>query len=203
MSRSLSACVLLPVVAAILAGGAGCLTVNDSTPKESAASRPDMTMTLLPGDDLEISVFGAPELCLIQKIRPDGNISVKLFGDIYAAGKTPAQLQAELAKMYESQLQIKAITVVARTSAAVYVTGAVMRPGKVELTRPMTALDAIMEAGGFNQQAGAQRNKVKIIRTEGDHMKHFYLNLDDILDKNRGTPFYLKPFDTIYIPGAW
>jgi protein involved in polysaccharide export with SLBB domain len=203
MSRSLIACSLLPVVAAILAGGPGCITMNEPSRKEVAAARPDTTMTLMPGDDLEISVFGAPELCLIQKVRPDGNISVKLFGDIYAAGKTPAQLQAELAKLYESQLQLKAITVVARTSAVVYVGGAVIRPGKVELTRPMTALDAIMEAGGFDQRAGAQRNKVKIIRTEGDQMRNYFLDLDEILDRNRGTPFYLKPFDTIYIPGAW
>jgi len=178
----------------------GCQSISAKT---DSASPPPAAMVLLPGDDVEISVFGVPDLNSIQKIRPDGKISAKLFGDIMAAGKTPAELRTELVKLYESQIQVKAITVIARSSAAVYVTGAVGRPGKIEYLRPMTALEAIMEAGGFDQKAGARRGKVRVVRTEDNQVKSFLLDFDEILTKGGNAPFYLKPFDTVYVPGAW
>jgi polysaccharide export outer membrane protein len=160
-------------------------------------------MVLLPGDDVEISVFGVPDLNTSQRIRPDGKISAKLFGDVVASGKTPVELQNELMKLYESQIQVKAITVIVRSSAAVYVTGAVGKPGKVEYLRPMTALEAIMEAGGFDQKAGARRSKVRVVRTENNQVKSYLLDFDEILTKGGSAPFYLKPFDTVYVPSAW
>ena len=168
-----------------------------------ASSTPPPAMVLLPGDDVEISVFGVPDLNTSQRIRPDGKISAKLFGDIMAAGKTPSELQKELMKLYESQIQVKAITVIARSAAAIYVTGAVGRPGKVEYLRPMTALEAIMEAGGFDQKAGARRGKVRVVRTENNQVKSYLVDFDVILTKGGQAPLYLKPFDTVYVPGAW
>jgi polysaccharide export outer membrane protein len=163
----------------------------------------DSAMRIVPGDELEINVFGAPELSLIQRVRPDGMISARLFGDIQAAGKTPVELQQALKDLYATQLQIKAVTVVARTSAAAYVTGAVMNPGRVELVRPMTALDAVMEAGGFDHKSGARLAKVRVLRTEGDRVQTYLLDFEEILEGKDSSPFYMKPFDTIYVPGAW
>lgn len=179
---------------------AGCQNVPDTT---GLSSPPPPIMVLLPGDDVEISVFGVPDLNTTQRIRPDGKISAKLFGDIQASGKTPAELQGELMKLYESQIQVKAISVIARSSAAVYVTGAVGRPGKVEYLRPMTALEAIMESGGFDQKAGARRGKVRVVRTDNNQVKSYLLDFDEILTKGGQAPFYLKPFDTVYVPGSW
>lgn len=179
---------------------AGCR--NLAADSDLASAKPP-AMVLLPGDDLEISVFGVPDLNTVQRIRPDGMISAKLFGDIMAAGKTPAELQNHLMKLYESQIQVKAITVIARSSAAVYVTGAVGKPGKVEYLRPMTALEAIMEAGGFDQKAGARRGKVRVIRTETNQVTSVLLDFDEVLTKGGHAPFYLRPFDTVYVPGAW
>jgi len=178
----------------------GCRT-GSSNPEMSSVPPP--AFVLLPGDEVEISVFGVPDLNTIQRIRPDGKISAKLYGDIVASGKTPAELQNELMKLYESQIQVKAITVIARSSAAVYVTGAVGRPGKVDYLRPMTALEAIMEAGGFDQKAGARRGKVRVVRTANNQVKSYLLDFDEILTKGGQAPFYLKPFDTVYVPGAW
>jgi polysaccharide export outer membrane protein len=182
---------------------AGCYTVSTAPSVLAKQSEPVPVMRIVPGDELEINFFGAPELSLIQKVRPDGKISVRLFGDIQAAGKKPVEMQQDLKDLYAAQLQIKAVTVVARTSAAAYVTGAVIRPGRVELVRPMTALDAVMEAGGFDHKAGARLTKVRILRTEGDRVQNYVVNFEEILEGKGSSPFYLKPFDTIYVPGAW
>jgi len=200
MNRIKQTCRGLLLAISFIVAPMGCQTVP---PNSDPTSAPLPATVLLPGDDLEISVFGVSDLNTVQRIRPDGKISVKLFGDIVASGKTPSELQNELMKLYESQIQVKAITVIARSSAAVYVTGAVNRPGKVECLRPMTALEAIMEAGGFNQAAGARRSKVRVVRTENNQVKSYLLNFDDILTKGGHAPFYLKPFDTVYVPGAW
>ena len=190
----------LMMALSLMLGATGCRSVPAGTDVASSVPPP---MVLLPGDDVEVSVFGVPDLNTAQKIRPDGNISAKLFGDIVAAGKTPSDLRDELMKLYASQIQVKAITVIARSSAAVYVTGAVGRPGKVEYLRPMTALEAIMEAGGFDYKAGARPGKVRVVRTEDNEAKSFPLDFNEILTKGGHAPVYLKPFDTVYVPGAW
>jgi protein involved in polysaccharide export with SLBB domain len=190
----------VPLGVLLMLGSIGCQSPSANS---ELAVAPPPAMVLLPGDEVEISVFGVPDLNTSQRIRPDGKISAKLFGDIMAAGKSPAELQTELVKLYESQIQVKAITVIARSAAAVYVTGAVGRPGKVDYLRPMTALEAIMEAGGFDQRAGAKRGKVRVVRTENNQVKSYLVDFDVILTKGGQAPLYLKPFDTVYVPGAW
>lgn len=186
-------------VAAILFAQ-GCQTVP-SEPLASAPPNPEMR--LQPGDDVEISVFGVPDLNTSQKVRPDGKISVKLFGDVQAAGKSPMELQKDLVALYATQLQVNTITVIAKSSAVVYVTGAVMRPGTLPYLRPITALEAIMESGGFDAKGGARRGKVRVIRKEGERVNSITLDFDEVLTKGGSSPFYLRPYDTIYVPGSW
>jgi polysaccharide export outer membrane protein len=178
----------------------GCRSVPQEVPYSPP---PNPVMRLQPGDDVDISVFGVPDLNTSQKVRPDGKISVKLFGDVQAAGKSPMELQKDLVALYASQLQVKTITVIAKSSAVIYVTGAVVKPGTLPYVRPVTALEAIMESGGFDAKAGARRGKVRVIRTEGERVNNFTLDFDEVLTKGGGSPFYLRPFDTVYVPGSW
>jgi protein involved in polysaccharide export with SLBB domain len=84
------------------------------------------------------------------------------------------------------------------------VTGAVLRPGKVLSNHPITALEAIMEAGGFNY-AKANLKSVAVIRHEQGQVKNYTLNLKLVLEGKPSTPFYLKPSDIVYVPErfAW
>jgi protein involved in polysaccharide export with SLBB domain len=75
------------------------------------------------------------------------------------------------------QLSSKEVTVeVQSSSIPVYVTGAVLRPGKITSDHPITALEAIMEAGGFDYTK-ANLKAVVIIRQEGNQTKKYNLNL--------------------------
>jgi hypothetical protein len=60
-----------------------------------------------------------------------------------------------------------------------------------------------MEAGGFDLKGGARQAKVKVIRNEGDRVQNYDVDMDEILSRGGEHPFYLKPFDTVYVPGAW
>ena len=143
---------------------------------------------------------GQPDLNTTQPIRRDGMISMPLIGEVKAAGKTPKQLEADLADAFSTQLLSKEVTVEVQSSTfPVYVSGSVLRPGKVVSDQPMTALEAIMEAGGPDY-AKADLKHVAVVRQEGDHSQKFTLNLKLVMDGKGGEPFYLKPGDTMWVP---
>ena len=180
----------------------GCSTSRPSfiTDEQSV---PAAAMTYECGDELEITFFGAPELNITQLIRRDGLIALRLVGDIKAAGLRPDELSQALRAAYAQQLQIKDISVVVRGASPVLVTGEVMRPGRIALQRPMTALDAIMEAGGFDLE-DAELREVAVIRVKGDKQHRIVLDLREVLhEKYLSKPFYLAPFDLIYVPRRW
>jgi len=81
----------------------------------------------------------------------------------------------------------------------VYVTGAVLHPGKITSNHPLTALEAIMEAGGFDYQK-ANLKAVRVVRHEGTKVHHFTLNLKAALEGAQSEPFYLQPSDIVFVP---
>jgi polysaccharide biosynthesis/export protein len=154
---------------------------------------------LNPGDEVRITFPAAPELNQTQKIGTDGSLSLPLVGEVHAAGKSPSQLQGELANLYKPQLQDSEVVVTVDARAVpVVISGAVQRPGKIVFERPATVLEAIMEAGGFTPEADMK--KVSIIRiVKGEH----YTQTIDMRPILRGQPtpaIYVANGDVIYVP---
>jgi polysaccharide biosynthesis/export protein len=151
------------------------------------------------GDEVKVSFPAAPELNQTQKIGTDGSLSLPLIGEVHAAGKSPGELQSELATRYKPQLQDNEVIVTLETRALpVVVSGAVQKPGKVVFERPATMLEAIMEAGGFTPEADLKR--VSLIRiVKGEH----YSQIFDLRPVLKGVPtraVYISGGDVIYIP---
>lgn len=119
-------------------------------------------------DVLSINVWKEPEVSHVLVVRSDGKISLPLLGDIQAAGKTPKQLQTELSQGLSSYISAPEVTVIVQTinSKRYSILGKVARAGSSPLAGPMTVLDAIAAAGGF--QDFAKRKKVYILRTGSD-----------------------------------
>jgi polysaccharide export outer membrane protein len=161
---------------------------------------PPEVITLREGDVLKISFPGSSSLDTTQQIRRDGKITLPLVGEVQAAGMTTEALRENLVKLYAPQLSTKEVTVtVASSTFPVYVNGSVLRPGKIMSDRPMTAFEAIMEAGGFDY-AKANLKGVMVIRQEGSHSQKYILNLKLVMEGKGGEPFYLKPGDTVIVP---
>jgi polysaccharide export outer membrane protein len=170
----------------------------------SSLNAPDK-LVLREGDTIRINFPGAPNLSNVQPIRRDGKISLPLVGEMTASGLTPADLEKKLIDAYKDQLQTKEVTVSLESSAfPVYVTGAVLRPGKIISDRPLNALEAIMEAGGFNYSRANMKN-VRVIRHENGKPVYFNLNLKPTMSGQATHSFALKPSDIIYVPErfAW
>jgi protein involved in polysaccharide export with SLBB domain len=151
------------------------------------------------GDVIKITFPGAPELNQTQKIGTDGALSLPLIGEVHAAGKTPGQLQNELANLYKPQLQDNEVLVAVESRAVpVVVSGAVQRPGKIVFERPATLLEAIMEAGGFTPQADLKR--VSVIRiVKGEHQTELF-DLRPVLHGQASRATYVSGGDVIYVP---
>lgn len=165
--------------------------------QETDAAR---TLTLSEGDVIRVTFPSAENMNTLQPIRRDGKITLQMVGEISAAGKTPKELEAELIKIYEPQLQSKEVMVsVEKSSFPVFLTGAVIKPGKIMADRPLTALEAIMEAGGFDYSK-ANTKEVMVIRHTQGEVKNFRLNLKDALRGKVTNPFNVQPGDIIYVP---
>jgi len=180
----------------------GCETAQFSETSKQIA--PDQShseiITLREGDVLKISFPSSANLDTTQQIRRDGKISLSLIGEVQAAGETPEELQQNLIKLYAPQISSQELTVAVESSAfPIYVTGCVIRPGKISSDKPMTALEAVMEAGGFDYEKANLKN-VRVIRGENGVSKSYTLNLKLALSGKEEKPFYLKPSDIVYVP---
>jgi len=164
------------------------------------ATNTSQSIILREGDIVKILFPGAANLNTLQLIRRDGKITMQLVGEITAAGLTPTQLQEEILKRYANQLQTKEISVSVESSTfPVFVTGAVMRPGKILVDRSLNVLEAVLEAGGPDYSK-ANTKKVLLIRNENGVMRNFKLNLKAALDGKASEPVSVKPSDIIYVP---
>jgi polysaccharide biosynthesis/export protein len=191
---------------AFVVAGTGCrsskISQYDSLTQGSAfagpvAPRPD-NLVLREGDIIKISFPGSPNMNTSQQIRRDGKISLQLLGEKTVAGMTTSQLEAKLAEWYEKQLLTKEVTVVLESSAFfVYVTGSVGKPGRVSSDRPLTVLEAVIDAGVDYSKANLKA--VTVIRREGSHQEYHTLNLKKVLQGQATEQFYLKPSDIIFV----
>jgi len=126
-------------------------------------------------------------------------VTLDLVGDIKVSGYTPGEVQDALAKLYERELQVREVSVTISSPGPIYVSGAVDSPGAFNTVRPTTALEAIMEAGGFTELESDLKN-VLVIRREDLKWKSYYVNFQDVLKGKTEDPFYLQPYDVVYVP---
>ncbi len=194
----------LCLLALLLGVAVGC----QSTSRPAVGFPNDLTsgiiasnlMQIREGDVLRITFDNVTNLNTTVSIPIDGTISMQLVGQVKVSGKTVPEVQAELIKLYEPQIRTTDITVMRVTSAASYtVGGAVARPGKLPMERPITVLEAIMEAGGVIN-AKAKVGEVSVFRIEDGKRTNYKFDLKKALRGQEPSLFYLKPFDVIYVP---
>jgi polysaccharide biosynthesis/export protein len=177
----------------------GCRSPRPVPLTDADAAR-DTDITLREGDILKVVFAGTPSLNTTQQIRRDGNINLPLVGDVKAAGLAPGALEKQILDAYGTQLLSREVTVSLESAAIpIFVTGMVLRPGKVMSDRPITLIEAIMEAGGFDY-GRANLKAIRVMRRDGDRMRTFIVNLKPALEGEPATPFYLRPSDMVYVP---
>lgn len=124
-----------------------------------------------PQDVLNVLVWDHPELSnpmgnfqdiqsMGRLVREDGTIFFPYAGVVQVAGKTVEEIRLDLERKLMPFIQSPQVDVrvVGFRSKKVYVTGEVDKPGIVPVTDvPMTIMDAINLAGGFDKERADQR----------------------------------------------
>jgi polysaccharide biosynthesis/export protein len=176
--------------------GAGCASSKGQVPD----GRADLGEYRIGREDvLEVVVWHEPELTRIVPVRPDGKISLPLAGEIEAAGKTPAELQAGLAEVLSTYIQDAAVAVLVReiNAARIFVLGEVTRPGGFPLRGPLSVVQAIALAGGRSEFA---RDEVVWLRQKPDGATdRVSLSFRDLVKGEAAGALWLRGGDVLYV----
>jgi polysaccharide biosynthesis/export protein len=147
------------------------LPVSDST-SASGAYEGATDYRVGAQDQLEIAVFGVPDLSRTLRVNSNGQISLPLIGGIQAGGRTIPELEKDIAaSLAKNYLQNPQVTVFVKEYASQRITleGSFKKPGIYPLTGKTSLLQAVAIGGGFDQLAEPSR-VVVFRRVDGKKM---------------------------------
>jgi len=183
-------------------------SAHPSAPPGAAAlhfrtwSDADPQYHLMPGDQLDIIVYSAPELSRLLLVGPDGRVQMPLAPPVMAANLTIDELEKRLRTALSRQLVHPDVEITPRAfgSQQIYVGGEVGQPGVFALSGQIGVMEAVMMAGGFRNTA--RTSKVVLIRRHpdgGPMMK--VINLKSVLHKGAAADMIpLQRGDVVYVP---
>jgi polysaccharide export outer membrane protein len=153
-------------------------------------------------DVLTISVWHEPDLSRTVPVRPDGQISLPLVGDISAAGKTAVELQGELRAALAKFVKDPEVNVIVSDirSQRINIIGQVSKPGTYPLTQAMGVLDAVAQAGGLKDFA--KKNNIYVLRVmpDGRRLRIKYSYQAVLKGGKNAQELMLQAHDTVVVP---
>ncbi len=157
---------------------------------------------LQPGDVLEIQYRYSPEFNQTVTVQPDGYVTLEVGGDLKIAGMTVDQTRQAILKKASTRLQDPIATVILKEFQKPYfvVAGEVAQPGKIEMRERVTAIQAIMLAGGMKESA--KSSQVVVFRKiNSDIAEVKLLNLKSIRrTSDLENDLTLQPGDMVFVP---
>lgn len=158
------------------------------------------TYRLQPGDVLRVKFLYHPELDLKIPVAPDGFLAIQGVGSVFAQGKTARELAKDIKEMSSEQLRDPEVSVIIAQLGQrnVYVGGEVRLPGPVPFREGMTALQAIMDRGGFTEVA--RRDSVLHLTLHEDTYDATRLDLSRNVDQGAPEVTALQVYDVVYVP---
>ena len=186
-------------VALLALGMLGACTPKHLKPPPPETAKPLAQYKLGRSDKLAVKFFYTPELNEEVVVRPDGNISLQLVGDVSAAGRTPVEVAQDLRRLYQPFVQVRDVAVIVRepSSAKAYVGGEVYQPTMLPIDGATSLVDAIIMAGGARDTA--QLGSVILLRPGEPKPQAFLVDVNAALHGETPIPA-LQPYDVVYVP---
>lgn len=195
--RLATALALLGMTAGVSAGAAGA-----QAPAQTSAAIAN-SYVLGPNDEIEMTVFGQPNMALKARIKADGTVIAPFLGEVHAADRTAGQLSRELAEAYRrgGYLSSPSINVEVTTygSKTVTVGGLVTSAGLYALDRPYTIADIVARAGGV-REGGAQ--SAIVTGADGTKREVAIQSPEALTRLQAGDTVYVPPAPKLYVYGA-
>jgi len=154
---------------------------------------------ILPGDSLRITVEGDESLSRVYVVDATGAFRMPLIGLVQAAGRTPDELAAEIARrLREGQFYRDpkvTVEIARRAEPKVTVQGAVRRGGDLTLQSGWRLSDALKEAQPTD---AADLSAVRLERLDGERVTINHLKFVQEGDESANP--LLQPGDRIFVP---
>lgn len=184
----------------ILGSAAAALAQQQTAPRLTTVT--EERYRLQPGDVFEVQYRYSPEFNQTVTVQPDGYVSLELGGDLKVAGSTIEQARELILRKAASRLQDPVATIVLKEFQKPYfvIAGEVSLPGRIEMRERVTALQAIMLAGGMKE--GARSSQVVVFRRiNTDTAEVKLLNLKSIRrTADLENDLTLQPGDMVFVP---
>lgn len=145
-----------------------------------------------PKDLLEIKVLEIPDLNVERRISDSGTLDLPLIGSTKVEGLTAAEVRDRLVAILTAKyVQHANVSVVIKEYSArpVWITGAVQKPGPLNISGRWDLQQAILAAGGLASNAG---KKIHVLRrSENGLSDRLEINSDDLFV--RSSPIWNVP----------
>ncbi len=162
----------------------------------------DQRYRLNPGDVVEVQYRYTPEFNQTLTIQPDGFVVTEIGGELKIGGLTLDQAHRKLLQKVSVRLKDPEVTLVLKEFQKPYfvVAGEVAQPGKFEMREKVTALQAVLLAGGFKDSAKSSQILIfRRINSEFAEVKVMnFKRLKKSIDLE--SDLTLQPGDLIMVP---
>jgi protein involved in polysaccharide export with SLBB domain len=119
------------------------------------------------GDQLQVSVFGQPDLSGKFEVDGNGNITLPLIGPEKAEGKTVNEVQQSVTTEFNKSFLVNAkVSVQVLNYRPFYILGEIGKPGSYPYVSGLTLRQAIAIAGGYTRRA--RETPLRVIRAGKD-----------------------------------
>ena len=182
----------------------GCSSVPLAPNIESST---EYTYVIGPGDNVEMFVWGNPEISRAVPVRPDGKITAPLVEELAASGKTPYQLARDIEKELAKYIRNPLVTLIVNGfvgpySEQVRVVGQATKPQAIPYKESMSLLDLMIQVGGMTPFAAG--NRATIVRSVNGVQQEFRVRIADLIeDGDISANVNLLPGDILIIPEAY
>jgi polysaccharide biosynthesis/export protein len=179
------------------------LVLASAVPMGAAAAPPaDVAYTVKPGDTLLVSVWKEPDLQGPVLVRPDGQFSFPLAGQMDARNKTVQELQQELTAKLKKFISDPVVTVSIQEIKGnkVYVIGQVQKPGDFVVNPRVDVMQALSMAGGTTPFAAL--GDIMILRRNdaGQQQALPFKYTDVVRGRNLAQNIMLQAGDVVVVP---
>jgi len=127
--------------------------------QNSSGQSASLAPVLGPGDEVEVTVYGAPDLSGHTRVATNGSISMPLVGYIRVAGLSSSEaeeaIEAQLRQNNVVNNPQVSVFVKEYTSGGISVAGEVLKPGVYSALGPHRLFDVLQAAGGLTERAGS------------------------------------------------
>lgn len=162
----------------------------------------EVRYVLVPGDVFEIQYRYTPEFNQTVTVQPDGYVSLEIGGDVKVAGRNLDQVRKIILGHAGRRLASPEVIVVLKEFQKPYVVvaGEVVQPGKFELREKVTAIQAVLLAGGFRDSA--KSSQILVFRKlNGETAEVRVLNFKTLKrTSDLENDLTLQPGDMILVP---